>query len=155
MIECMPAVGPAIQAGYCFSRVHRFDDEQVRTFARAAGDENPLHHDADFAHSTRFGGLIASGAHTTSLDGLGRVSLRQEGAMSGMSFSVDLLYPVFATETVTGWVVTSTSAAARRKNGSVLELEGSMKDANERVSVLAYGRVLFDPNSKSRSRPEG
>jgi len=147
MIECMPAVGPAIQAGYCFSRVHRFDDEQVRTFARAAGDENPLHHDADFARNTRFGGLIASGAHTTSLlMGLVGSHFAKRGHVLGMSFSVDLLYPVFATETVTlAWVVTSTSAAARRKNGSVLELEGSMKDANERVSVLAYGRVLFDP----------
>jgi len=147
MIECMPAVGPAIQAGYCFSRVHRFDDEQVRTFARAAGDENPLHHDSDFAHSTRFGGLIASGAHTTSLlMGLVGSHFAKRGHVLGMSFSVDLLYPVFATETVTlAWVVTSTSAVARRKNGSVLELEGSMKDANERVSVLAYGRVLFDP----------
>jgi acyl dehydratase len=143
----MPAVGPAIQAGYCFSRVHRFDDEQVRTFARAAGDENPLHHDADFARNTRFGGLIASGAHTTSLlMGLVGSHFAKRGHVLGMSFSVDLLYPVFATETVTlAWVVISTSAAARRKNGSVLELEGSMKDANGRVSVLAYGRVLFDP----------
>ncbi|MFS2162201.1 MaoC family dehydratase [Variovorax sp. Varisp62] len=147
MIECMPAVGPAIEAGYCFSRVHRFDDEQVRTFARAAGDENPLHHDADFARGTRFGGLIASGAHTTSLlMGLVGSHFAKRGHVLGTSFSVDLLYPVLATETVTlAWVVASTSAAARRKNGSVLELEGSMKDANGRVSVLAYGRVLFDP----------
>ncbi|MFS2204106.1 MaoC family dehydratase [Variovorax sp. Varisp36] len=143
MIECIPAVGPAIRAGYCFSRVHRFDDEQVRTFARAAGDENPLHHDADFARNTRFGGLIASGAHTTSLlMGLVGSHLAKRGHVLGTSFSVDLLYPVLATETVTlAWIVTSTSAAARRKYGSVLELEGSMKDANGRVSVLAHGRV--------------
>jgi acyl dehydratase len=147
MIELMAAAAPEIQAGYCFSRVHRFDDEQVRAFARIAGDENPLHHDADFARSTRFGGLIASGAHTTSLlMGLVGSHFAERGHVLGMSFSVDLLYPVLATETVIlAWVVTSTSAAARRKNGSVLELEGSIKDANGRVSVLACGRVLFDP----------
>lgn len=147
MVELMAATGREIQAGYCFSRVHRFDDEQVRTFARIAGDENPLHHDAEFARSTRFGGLIASGAHTTSLlMGLVGSHFAKRGQVLGMSFSVDLLYPVSATETVTlAWVVISASAAARRKNGSVLELEGSMKDANGRVSVLAHGRVMFDP----------
>jgi 3-hydroxybutyryl-CoA dehydratase len=147
MTELMALVGREIQAGYCFSRVHRFDDEQVRTFARIAGDENPLHHDAEFARSTRFGGLIASGAHTTSLlMGLVGSHFAKRGHVLGMSFSVDLLYPVLATETVTlAWVVTSTSAAARRKNGSVLELEGSMKDTGGRVSVLAHGRALFVP----------
>ena len=145
MIELMAAAGREIQAGYAFSRVHHFDDEQVRTFARIAGDENPLHHDAGFARRTRFGGLIASGAHTTSLlMGLVGSHFVERGHVLGMSFSVDLLYPVLANETVTlEWVVASTSAAARRENGSVLELEGSMKDANGRVSVLAYGRVLF------------
>ena len=148
MIELMARAGREIRAGYSFSRVHHFDDGQVRTFARIAGDENPLHHDAEFARRTRFGGLIASGAHTTSLlMGLvGSHFVERGHHVLGMSFSVDLLYPVLANETVTlEWVVASTSAAARRKNGSVLELEGSMKDANGRVSVLAYGRVLFDP----------
>jgi 3-hydroxybutyryl-CoA dehydratase len=145
MIELMAAAGREIQAGYAFSRVHHFDDEQVRTFARVAGDENPLHHDAEFARRTRFGGLIASGAHTTSLlMGLVGSHFVERGHVLGMSFSVDLLYPVLANETVTlEWIVASTSAAARRKSGRVLELEGSMKDANGRVSVLAYGRVLF------------
>ncbi|WP_198083871.1 MaoC family dehydratase [Variovorax sp. E3] len=149
MIELMAAAGHEVRAGYSFSRIHRFDDEQVRTFARIAGDENPLHHDAEFARGTRFGGLIASGAHTTSLlMGLVGSHFAKRGDVLGMSFSVDLLYPVSATETVTlAWVVTSTSATARRKNASVLEMEGSMKDANGRVSVLAYGRILFDPQS--------
>jgi len=41
--------------------------DSVSRFARAAGDENPLHHAADCAARTRFRGSIASGPHTSAL----------------------------------------------------------------------------------------
>ncbi len=39
----------------------------VVAYAHAAGDDNPVPHDAGFAASTRYGRLIASGTHTTAL----------------------------------------------------------------------------------------
>ena len=140
-IAAVAPIGP----GYRFSRFHTFDEEQVRAFALAAGDANPLHHDAEFARGTRFGGLIASGTHATSLlMGLTASHFAKKGNVLGINFSVDLLRPVLASETVSiEWHVTS--IAAHPKGGCILELQGSMKGADERTSVLAHGTVLFTP----------
>ncbi|MET3494476.1 MaoC family dehydratase [Variovorax boronicumulans] len=146
MAECeaVAALAP-VGPGYRFSRPHTFDEAQVRAFALAAGDENPLHHDAAFAQG--FGGLIASATHTTSLlMGLTASHFATKGKVLGMSFSVDLLRPVRASETVLiEWRVTS--MAAHSKGGCVLELQGAIKSADDRTSVLAQGTVLFRPHS--------
>ncbi len=60
MLEVRDTDRPDVGAGYRFSRTHTFDEAQVRSFSLAAGDENPLHVDANYASTTRFGGLIAS-----------------------------------------------------------------------------------------------
>ncbi|WGT61277.1 MaoC family dehydratase [Variovorax paradoxus] len=87
MTEFEPAPGAPIEPGYRFSRTHAFDEEQVRKFAEAAGDDNPLHHDAEFARGTRFGGLIASGTHTTSLlMGLTASHFAKKGNVLGINF---------------------------------------------------------------------
>ena len=48
-----------------FSAVLALEPGATSAFARAAGDLNPLHHDADFAATTRFGRMLASGPQTT------------------------------------------------------------------------------------------
>ena len=121
-IAAVAPIGP----GYRFSRFHTFDEEQVRAFALAAGDENPLHHDVEFARGTRFGGLIASGTHTASLlMGLTASHFAQKGTVLGINFSVELLRRVLASETV--WFEWSvTSIGARSGGGCVLEWRGSV-----------------------------
>ena len=147
MIESTLAACGAIEPGYWFSRIHRFDEEAVRRFAHAAGDENPMHHDSELAAATRFGGLIASGTHTASLlMGLAATHFARRGSVLGTSLSVDLLRPVRATETVVmEWCVTS--IAARPKRGRIVELQGTMKGADDRTRVLAHCTVLFTPDA--------
>ena len=48
-----------------FSETIRLDPAETSAFARSAGDENPVHHDAAFAATTRYKRLLASGTQTT------------------------------------------------------------------------------------------
>ena len=53
--------------GERFSSEVTLTPPDVAAYAQAVGDSNPVHHDPDFARSTRFGRVIASGTHTTAL----------------------------------------------------------------------------------------
>ena len=50
-----------------FSREVALSPAVVVEFAKAAGDNNPIHHDPEFAATTRFGRPTASGPHATAL----------------------------------------------------------------------------------------
>lgn len=58
---------PPFSVGERFSRELRFEEDAIRHFALVVGDTNPLHHDAALAAKSRFGGMIASGTHTSSM----------------------------------------------------------------------------------------
>lgn len=143
MLEIDTPCAAGISPGYRFSRSHTFTPEQVRAFSLAAGDENPLHLDTEIAIKSQFGGLTASGTHTSSiLMGLTATHFSRLGQVLGMNFSLDLLHPVMANETVVlEWVVTST--AAHLKGGYVIDLEGTIKGEKGLTYLHATGRVLF------------
>jgi acyl dehydratase len=139
IMETLP--GP-LQVGYRFSGIHRFDPIQVSSFAHAAGDTNPLHHDAQAAAGTRFGKPIASGTHTTALlMGLVAAHLSTLGQVVGVRFSTELLRPVFADEEVwLEWEVVGIQAHPR--SGHFLDLVGSIKGTGGDCRVRGLGRVL-------------
>ena len=84
-----------------FSSQVRLSPSAVADYARAAGDDNPVHHDPSFAAATRFGRLIASGTHTTALLlGLTAAHFSRNGAMVGLEFWVRFRRPVYADETI-------------------------------------------------------
>jgi acyl dehydratase len=122
-----PAVGARA------ARSHTFTAADVEAFAALSGDHNPLHFDADFAQSTRFGRLIIHGGLTTSLfnalvagalPGPGSVFLHQDW---------DYPAPVYIGDTVTALVevvearadkpITRLRCTARRADGTLV-LEG-------------------------------
>ena len=115
----------------------------VSAFARAAGDDNPLHHDPDHAAGTRYGRLVASGPQTTAhLMALTASHFSQRGAMVGLEFWFRFRGPVFANETIRlDWLVVSVKPNSRL-GGDVIELRGRIRNEAGETAVGAKGRVL-------------
>src|SRR6202171_1543134 len=93
----------------------------VSAFARAAGDDNPLHHDPDHAAGTRYGRLVASGPQTTAhLMALTASHFSRRGSMVGLEFWFRFRRPIFADETIRlEWLVIAVRPHARLGGGIV------------------------------------
>jgi 3-hydroxybutyryl-CoA dehydratase len=126
-----------------FSAVISLDPSETSAFARAVGDANPLHHDADFAAATRFGRLLASGPQTTAqLLALTASHFSKRGAMLGLEFWVRFRRPVYADETITlEWLVVSVKKNSRL-DGEIIDLRGRIRNETGETAVGAKGRVL-------------
>jgi len=117
--------------------------EAVRAFASAAGDNNPIHHDAAFAANTRFGRPTASGPHTTALLlALTASHFSKKGAMLGLEFWVRFRRPIFADETIRlEWMVVKVTPNEKLR-GEIVELRGRIQGQDGKTSLGARGRVL-------------
>ena len=127
-----------------FSSTVRLTPETASAFAYAAGDENPIHHDARYAAQTRFGRPIASGTQTTAhLMALTATHFSKTGAMIGLEFWFRFKKPVYADETIDlEWLVVQVQESARL-GGDVVELRGRIRKPSGETAVGAKGRVLL------------
>ncbi|ERH10904.1 MAG: acyl dehydratase [halophilic archaeon J07HX64] len=88
-----------LEEGDRFSFTKTLTDEDVRAFAGASGDTNPLHLDEEYAEATRFGGRIA---HGTLVGGLISAALaRMPGVVVYLSQDTEFRNPVPVGERVT------------------------------------------------------
>jgi acyl dehydratase len=126
-----------------FSQTITLSPDQASAFARAAGDHNPLHHDAAFAAATRYKRPLASGTQTTAhLLGLTATHFSGRGAMVGLDFSVRFCRPIYADETIhLEWEVVSVREAPHL-HGDVVELRGRIRNEAGEEAVGATGRIL-------------
>jgi 3-hydroxybutyryl-CoA dehydratase len=126
-----------------FSAVLSLDPRASSAFAHAVGDLNPLHHDADFAATTRFGRTLASGPQTTAqLMALTAAHFSQRGAMLGLEFWFRFRRPIYADETIAlEWLVISVKDNPRL-DGEVIDLRGRIRKESGETAVGAKGRVL-------------
>jgi len=117
--------------------------ESVVAFANAAGDDNPIHHDPEFAATTRFGRRTASGPHTTALLlALTASHFSKKGAMLGLEFWVRFRRPIYADETIyLEWLVIKVTPNEKLR-GEIVELRGRIKGQDGKTSLGAKGRVL-------------
>lgn len=117
--------------------------EKVAAFSLAAGDTNPIHLDAAFAATTRFGKLIASGTHTSALLlGLTATHFSGRGSVIGLEFTVTFRRAVCADETVRiEWDVIRVTPNAKLK-GEIVDMLGRLLGQDGAPSVEAKGRVL-------------
>ena len=126
-----------------FSLEATLTPSEVIAFARAAGDDNPVHSDPSFAAGTRYGQLIASGSHTCALlMGLTASHFSMRGAMVGLEFWFRFRRPVYADETVlVEWLVIKVTPNARLR-GEIVDLRGRIRKRDGQTAVGAKGRVL-------------
>lgn len=126
-----------------FSSQVTLSPDMVAEFANAAGDDNPLHHNPEFASTTRFGRPIASGPHTTALLlSLTASHFSKKGAMLGLEFWVKFRRPIYADETITlEWMVIRVTPNEKLK-GDIVDLRGRIKGQDGKTSLGAKGQVL-------------
>ncbi|HYF60064.1 MAG TPA: MaoC family dehydratase [Burkholderiaceae bacterium] len=139
------ALDALVRVGERFGRTERWSAGQIAAFAAAAGDANPLHHDAAHAAGTRFKVPIASGTQTMSAM-MGAFATwftrRDDGverAAVGVRFEFGLKRPVRAGDALRiewevvsrayeprhgGWRVTARGTASTPE-GVALEAEGT------------------------------
>lgn len=136
----LPEIGARIE------RTLVLDPETIRAGADLVGDANPLHHDADYAARSRFGGLIASGAHTAALlaglmtQGIGGPLSGGPGAV-GVEYQVRFVAPVRAGQSlIMQWTVT---AHEPRRSGTLVRLEGSIRDAATAAPLLTASMLAL------------
>ena len=127
-----------------FSSEVTLSPSTVVEFANAAGDNNPIHHDADFAATTRFRRPTASGPHTTALLlALTASHFSKTGAMLGLEFWVRFRRPIYADETIRlEWMVIKVTPNEKLQ-GDVVELRGRITGQDGKTSLGAKGRVLL------------
>jgi 3-hydroxybutyryl-CoA dehydratase len=127
-----------------FSSEVTLSPAEVIAFANAAGDNNPIHHDPEFAAATRFGRPTASGPHTTALLlALTASHFSKTGAMLGLEFWVRFRRPIYADETIRlEWLVIKVSRNEKLQ-GEVVELRGRIKGQDGKTALGAKGRVLL------------
>ena len=117
--------------------------EKVAAFSAAAGDTNPIHFDPQFAATTRFGKVIASGTHTSALLlGLTATHFSKRGSVVGLEFTVTFRRAVFADESIRiEWDVIQVTPNAKL-NGEIVDMLGRLLGQDGAPSVEAKGRVL-------------
>jgi len=126
-----------------FSSELTLTPEAVVAFANAAGDNNPIHHDPEFAATTRFRRPTASGPHTTALLlALTASHFSKQGAMLGLEFWVRFRRPIYADETIClEWMVVKVTPNEKLR-GDIVDLRGRIKGQDGKTCVGAKGRVL-------------
>ncbi len=127
-----------------FSAVYSLTPDIVAKQALAVGDDNPIHHDADFAAGTRFGRPIASGTHTTALLlGLTASYFSKGMSMVGLDYWVGFKRPIYADETIRmEWLVIRVTPK-KKLGGSIVELRGRIVGQDGKTSLGAKGRLLI------------
>jgi len=113
-------------------------DDDIRAFANATGDHNPLHLDDEFAKQTRFGRRIAHGMLSASLisaviadelPGAGSIYLGQ---------TVQFVAPVFPGDIVTARV----TVTSIREDKPIVKLETICTNQRDEVVVKGEATVL-------------
>lgn len=127
----------ALQLGDTATLSKTITDEDIQTFAKLTGDQNPVHLDDEFAKGTRFGRRIAHGMLGASLiSALLANKLPGRGAVY-LSQSLRFVAPVYPGDTVTA----SATVTKIKEGKPIITLETIC--TNERGQRLIEGEAVI------------
>jgi len=126
------------KAGDTASITKTITDEDIRKFADASGDHNPLHLDEEFAKTTRFGRRIAHGMLSASL-----ISAVIAGELPGegsiyLAQTLQFVAPVFPDDIVTAKV----TIVSQREDKPIVKLATVCTNQHGEVVVKGEATVL-------------
>ena len=133
----------AFEIGESFGKTLTFTAESIRQFATMCGDTNPLHHDEVYARASRYGGLIASGAHYSALM-MGTVAdyLTSKGKSVGLEFTFKFKKAVHAGAMLDlTWTIVGIEPKLSLK-GHILTLEGALVNGDGTLFVASTCKGL-------------
>lgn len=132
-----------IQPRLRFSRRFVLSAADVRAFATLAEDANPIHHDARYASTTRFGGIIASGAQLSAmLMGVTATYFSSVGEMVGLEFTFRFRKHVMVNESIVAEWLVIRAAHKSSLGGALVDLRGRILRSDGATAVGAAGKVL-------------
>lgn len=127
------------KVGDSASRSKTITDADIRAFAVATGDHNPLHLDETYASHSRFGRRIAHGMLSASLfSALLANDLPGPGSIY-LSQSLRFVAPVFVDDTITARV----TVTAVRDDKPILTLDTVCVNQHDEVVIKGEASVLI------------
>ena len=127
-----------IRVGDSASLTKSFSDEDVRSFAKISGDQNPIHLDETYAAGTRFKRRLVHGMLTAGLiSAVLGTKLPGEGSIY-LSQSFNFRVPVFIGDTITAKV----KVTKIRADKPIITLETLCVNQDDEV-VMEGEAVLF------------
>jgi 3-hydroxybutyryl-CoA dehydratase len=133
----------ALRVGDAAAREIALTAEDIVRYADLCGDTNPLHHDEAAARASRFGGLIASGAHLAALlTGFCAAFTTARVPAVGLEFTYQFRKAARAGDVLKlRWEVTAVERSDRL-GGDLVTLRGQIRDQQGALLVGATGKVL-------------
>ena len=134
----------SVRVGQRITATHTFTAREIQATADLIGDDNFLHHDPVRAATTRFGGLIASGGHSTGV--MGAVVTSYFGGQSlGLELACQMRGAVRRDDTLTiEWEIVELEHKARWQGG-IVSLRGQATNQRGEVVMTAQTKALVSP----------
>ncbi|MDE2609134.1 MaoC family dehydratase [Pandoraea sp.] len=147
-------MGRIVQIGETFCDTFSFTAENIKTFARLANDNNPLHLDDDYAAASRFGGLIASGTQPMSyFCAMLATHYSIDRQPLGLEFDVRLKKAVGVGDTVTMQWTVDEAVWKDKLGGDIVTLHGSAINQRGETALLGTATILVCPRSQPGTEP--
>ena len=135
---------PPFKIGEIFEKDMIFSKEETRAYSAFIGDQNPLHLDEDFAGKSRFGGLIAAGAHTAGAMAAFTATFTTQRAEKNVGLEISFRFrrAVMAGEKLHCVWKTSVIEDKPSLKGHIITFEGVLTNSKGEAAVSGQARTL-------------